>query len=142
MTLYIIETCGTVIAPPVAKEVSRTPALSRMEMVTASSEKSAVTRRPRSAGDRPFGVRTSMTIRRILPSAARSNTVWRRRTNGHRSTPSVTSRVGERGDALDGDGVVAEHGHEAVLLGGRRRCCRRGRGAGGATALHRMAFEE
>ena len=75
MTLYIIDTCGTVIAPPVANEVSRTPLLSRTEIVTASLEKSAVTRRPRSLGDRPFGVRTSITMCRILPSAARSNSV-------------------------------------------------------------------
>ena len=75
MTLYIIDTCGTVIAPPVANDVSRTPLLSRIEMVTAFLEKSAVIRRPRSAGVRPFGVRTSITMRRILPSAARSNSV-------------------------------------------------------------------
>ena len=75
MTLYIIDTCGTVIAPPVANAVSRSPLLSRTEMVTAWLEKSAVIRRPRSSGVRPFGVRTSITMRRILPSAARSNSV-------------------------------------------------------------------
>ncbi len=39
------------IAPLVVNEVSRTPPLSRPEIVTASLEKSAVTRRPRSLGD-------------------------------------------------------------------------------------------
>jgi hypothetical protein len=75
MTLYIIDTCGTVIAPLVANEVSRTPLLSWTETVTALSEKSAMTRRPRSPGDRPLGVRTSMTMCRIVPSGARSNRV-------------------------------------------------------------------
>jgi hypothetical protein len=80
ITLYIMDTCGTVIAPPVLNAVSRTPALSRTEMVTRSLAKSAVTRRPRSLGDRPFGVRTSITMRRIRPSAARSKVVCRCRT--------------------------------------------------------------
>jgi hypothetical protein len=75
MTLYIIDTCGTVIAPPVANEVSRTPLLSRIEMATASLENLAVIRRPRSLGDPPFGVPTSITMRRIVPSGARSNSV-------------------------------------------------------------------
>jgi hypothetical protein len=70
-----MDTCGTVIAPTVANEVSRTPLLSRTEMVTRLREKSAVTRRPRSLGERPFGVRTSMTICRMVPSPARSNSV-------------------------------------------------------------------
>ena len=75
MTLYIIEAWGTVIAPPVAKAVSRTPLLSRTEILTSLLEKSAVTRRSRSLGVRPFGVRTSITMCRILPSDARSNSV-------------------------------------------------------------------
>jgi hypothetical protein len=75
MTLYIIDTCGTVIAPPVANDVSRTPLLSRTEIRTSFLEKSAVTRRPLSLGDLPFGVRTSITMRRIVPSAAKSNSV-------------------------------------------------------------------
>jgi hypothetical protein len=75
MTLYIIDTCGTVIAPPVANEVSRTPMLSRTEIFTLSVEKSAVTRRPRSLGVLPFGVRTSITMCRIVPSRFRSNSV-------------------------------------------------------------------
>ena len=54
-------------------DVDLEPLLSRTEMVTAPSEKPAVTRRKRSLGDRPFGVRTSITMRRILPSASRSN---------------------------------------------------------------------
>ena len=75
MTLYIMDTCGTVIAPPVANAVSRTPALSRTEMLTLSLEKSAVTRRPRSLGDAPFGVRTSITMCSMVPSGFRSNSV-------------------------------------------------------------------
>jgi hypothetical protein len=96
MTLYIMDTCGTVIAPAVANEVSRVPALSCTEILTRSFERSAVTRRPRSAGDGPFGVRTSITMCRIVPSGFRSNSVCRRRTKGQRSTSSVTSRVGDR----------------------------------------------
>ena len=75
MTLYIIDTWGTVIAPPVANAVSLTPLLSRTEIFTRSLEKSAVTRRPRSLGVGPFGVRTSMTICRMVPSPLRSNSV-------------------------------------------------------------------
>ena len=63
------------MAPPVANAVSRTPALSRTEIFTLSFEKSAVTRRPRSLGDLPFGVRTSITMRRTVPSAFSSNSV-------------------------------------------------------------------
>ena len=96
ITLYIIDTCGTAIAPPVANAVSRTPPLSLTEILTVFSVKSAVTRRPRSRADGPFGVRTSITIRRIVPSPFRPNSVCRRRTNGQRSTPSATSRVDER----------------------------------------------
>ena len=50
----------------VGNVVSRTPLLSRTEMLTLSLEKSAVTRRPRSLGDRPFGVWTFITMRRML----------------------------------------------------------------------------
>jgi hypothetical protein len=75
MTLYIMDTCGTVIAPPVTNEVSRVPPLSRTETVTTSLEKSAVIRRPRSLGVRPFGVRTSITMCRMVPSGARSSSV-------------------------------------------------------------------
>ena len=75
MTLYIMDTWGTVIAPPVANEVSRTPLLSWTVIFTLSFEKSAVTRRPRSLGERPFGVRTSIAMRRMVPLGARSNSV-------------------------------------------------------------------
>ena len=91
-----METCGTVITPRVANVVSRRPALSSTEIVTLSLAKSAVTRRPRSLGVAPLGVRTSITMRRMVPSSFSSNVVWRRRTKGQRSTPSATSRSGER----------------------------------------------
>ena len=117
MTLYIMDTCGTVIAPPVANEVSRTPLLSRTEMVTPSLEKSAVTRRPRSLGDRPFG---RSDVHHHVPDRAVGGQIEFGVTPAH-ERPSIHA-VGDqpRGrplDAFDRDGVVAEYGDEAVALG-------------------------
>ncbi len=79
-----------------------------------------MTRRPRSRGDGPFGVRTSITIRRIVPSPVEVELGVAPAHERPAVHPVRDQPRGRALDALDGDGVVAEDGDEAVALGGRR----------------------